>query len=201
MINFYNQTLYICSQLYQLMNLNKDLVKLFKDGDMLAFDTIYKNYCHRLYGFVYKFLKQEEDTEEIIQEVFVKLWESRSKIDVNLSFESYLFTVTYNSTISMLRKRIHETKYIDYVKSLQINYNSDEVFDLIQYDQINDRYLELLEKITPRQKEIFLLSRSEGLSHKEIAQKLDISENTVKNHIVNTLNYFKSNLKRYNHVG
>lgn len=182
------------------MKINKDLIILFKDGDVLAFDTIYKNYSHRLYGFVYKFIKQEEDTEEIIQEVFIKLWQSRSKIDLNSSFESYLFTITYNSTVSLLRKRVHETKYTDYIKSIQIKHEGDDIFDLIHFEEIKHKYEELLEQLTPRQKEIFLLSRTEGLSHKEIAQKLDISANTVKNHLVSTLNFFKTRLKNYNHI-
>jgi RNA polymerase sigma-70 factor, ECF subfamily len=58
-----------------------DLLNLLKKGDMRAFDTIYERYCKRMYGFVIRYIKQEEDAEEIVQEVFLKIWESRKRID------------------------------------------------------------------------------------------------------------------------
>jgi RNA polymerase sigma-70 factor, ECF subfamily len=161
---------------------------------MMAFDSIYSLYSKRLYHFVFRFLKQETDTEEIVQEVFIKIWEARSKIDVYTSFESFIFTIAYNTTISLLRKRVTEKKYFDYLMSVQINENEPDLVDEISYNELNESYHQLLNKLTPRQKEIFLLSREDGLSHGEIAKKLNISENTVKNHMVSALSYLKSNL-------
>jgi len=173
---------------------NKELLLLLRKGDMVAFDTIYKKYCKRLYRFVIQYVKQEADAEEIVQEVFIKIWETRSKIDAYLSFESFLFTITYNSAISLLRKRVHEKKYLEYLKSLQEVDSASELTDEIQFKELNDRVLFLLNELTPRQKEIFQLSREEGLTHEEIAKKLDISVNTVKNHMVSALNFLRTNL-------
>ncbi len=167
---------------------------LLKKGDMAAFDAIYYKYCRRLYGFVLRYLKQEEDAEGIVQEVFIKIWETRNKIDVYSSFESFLFTVAYNSTISLLRKRLAEIKSKEYLKSLQQFSSTVDVIDELQFKELNEKVQCLLKQLTPRQKEIYLLSREEGLTHKEIAQKLDISENTIKNHMVTTLKYLKSHL-------
>lgn len=139
-------------------------------------------------------MKQKEDAEEIVQEVFVKIWESRGKIDAYSSFESFLFTVAYNATISMLRKKASETKYIEYLKSLQHIDNTPDLADEIHFNELNGRVQSLLDELTPRQKEIFRLSREKGLSHDEIAEKLDISVNTVKKHIANTLAFLKSNI-------
>lgn len=161
---------------------------------MAAFDTIYNKYCHKLHEFVLTYLKQKEDAEEIVQEVFIKVWKSRDKIDIYASFESFLFTITYNATMSLLRKRVSETKSKEYLKSLQQTDPPEQVIDEIQFKELNQKVQSLLEQLTPRQKEIYLLSREEGLTHKEIAQKLNISESTVNNHLVTTLKYLKSHI-------
>ena len=161
---------------------------------MAAFDAIYNKYCHKLHEFVFMYLKQEEDAEEIVQEVFVKIWESRGKIDVYLSFESFLFTIAYNATMSLLRKRVSETKSKEYLKSLQKIDTNNQIIDEIQYKELDQKVKSLLERLTPRQKEIYHLSREEGLTHEEIAQRLNISESTVNNHLVKILKYLKTQL-------
>lgn len=173
---------------------NTELVKLLIKGDTIAFDAIYYKYCKKLHAFVMMYLKQEEDTEGIVQEVFVKIWQSRGKIDVNASFESFLFTIAYNATMSLLRKRMSEAKSREYLKSLQQINSSEEIIDEIQFKELNGKVQNLLKQLTPRQKEIYYLSREEGLTHGEIAIKLNISESTVNNHLVTILKYFKRNL-------
>nr|WP_321485460.1 RNA polymerase sigma-70 factor [uncultured Draconibacterium sp.] len=173
---------------------NIELVKLLKKGDITAFDIIYKKYSRRLYGFVFGYVKQETDTEEIVQEVFLKIWKSRNKINVYSSFESFLFTVAHNATVNVLKKRAIEQKYVDHVKSLQQIDNTYELTDEIQYKELVAKYQDLLKELSPRQKEIFHLSREEGLSHKEIAEKLGISTNTVKNHLVATISFLKKRI-------
>ncbi len=173
---------------------NTELVKLLKKGDMSAFDVIYKKYSRRLYGFVFRYVKQESDTEEIVQEVFIKIWQSRDKINVYSSFESFLFTIAHNATINLLKKRATEQKYLEHVKSLQQIEETYEIADEIHYKELKQKFQDLLNELSPRQKEIFLMSREEGLSHKEIAEKLGISSNTVKNHLVTTLAFLKKRL-------
>lgn len=173
---------------------NSELLNLLKEGNMLAFDAIYEKYCKRIFAFVVRYVKSETDAEEIVQEVFLKIWENKNKIDVYSSFESYIFTISYNSTISLLRKRVTEKKYIDYLKNLQVAEDVFELTDEVYYTELNGQIQSLLSELTPRQKEIFLLSREEGLTHDEIAKKLGISSNTVKNHIVTTLNFLRSKI-------
>lgn len=171
-----------------------DLLKLLKKGDIEAFDLIYNHYCHKLHNFVLMYLKQEEDAEEIVQEVFVKIWQSLEKIDVYASFESFLFTIAYNTTMSLLRKRLSETKSREYLKSMQQIDAANEVINEIQFKELNQKVQLLLNNLTPRQKEIYILSREEGLTHQEIAKKLNISTSTVNNHLVNTFKYLKSRI-------
>jgi RNA polymerase sigma-70 factor (ECF subfamily) len=141
-----------------------------------------------------RYIKVEADAEDIVQEVFIKLWESRNKLDAYTSFESFLFTITYNTTISLLRKRANEQKYLDHLKSIQQVQKAPDLIDEIQLNELNEQIQSLLEELTPRQKEIFRLSREEGFSHDEIAKKLDISLNTVKKHMSNSLCFLKSRI-------
>ncbi len=175
-------------------NSNTELLKLLRKGDISAFDIIYKKYSRRLYGFVFRFVKQEADTEEIVQEVFVKIWQGRDKINVYSSFESFLFTIAHNAMVNLLKKKATEQRYVDHVKSLQ---NIDEAYELtdeIHYNELKNKLHVLLNELSPRQKEIFKLSREDGLGHKEIAEKLGISPNTVKNHLVATLSFLRNKL-------
>lgn len=175
---------------------NTELVKLLKKGDMVAFDTIYERYFNRLYGFVFRYVKQKVDVEGIVQEVFIKIWETRSKIDVHSSFEYFIFTIAYNLTISLLRKRVIENKYVDHIKSLQQVKNADDILEDIHFKALEGKVQLLLNQLTPRQKQIFQLSREDGLSHREIAGKLNISVNTVKNHMVSTLSFLKRKIDK-----
>lgn len=172
---------------------NKELLLLIQKNDKVAFYNLYERYSKKLYGFVLRFLKQEADAEEIVQEVFIKIWESRNKIDVYSSFESFIFTVAYNATMSLLRKRMTENKYFEHLKSIQFE-NTSDIIEEIHFKELNEKIHSLLNELTPRQKEIFILSREEGLSHSEIAEKLNISVLTVKKHISNTLSFLKFNL-------
>ena len=170
---------------------NKEIIKLLKKGDRVAFYNIYEWYCKRLYGFVWRYVKIEEDADEIVQDVFLKIWETRSKIDIYSSFESFLFTITYNTTISLLRKRVNEKKYLN---SLQIISEAPDITNELYFTELSEQVNDLLDKLTPRQKEIFLLSRKEGLTQEEIAKKLNISLNTVKKHMTNSLSFLKSHI-------
>ena len=173
---------------------NKELLLLLRKSDRVAFYNIYERYCKRLYGFVFRYIKQEDDADEIVQEVFVKLWEARSNIDVYSSFDSFLFTIAYNTTMSLFRKRIKERKYLEYLQSIQQIENAPDIIEEIHFNELNSNFQSLLKQLTPRQKEIFLLSREEGLTHEEIAKKLGISVNTVKKHMTNTLTFLKNNI-------
>ncbi len=173
---------------------NTELLLLIQKDDRVAFYNLYERYSKRLYRFVLMYIKQEADAEEIVQEVFIKVWEAREKIDVHTSFESFLFTVAYNATISLFRKRVTEKKYLERLKSLQQFNNAPDIIDEIHYNALNEKVRSLLNELTPRQKEIFQLSREDGLTHEEIAKKLNISVNTVKKHMVNTLAFLKSHI-------
>ena len=173
---------------------NKELLLLLQKDDRVAFYNLYERYSKRLYGFVLQYVKRDADAEEIVQEVFIKIWEKRKTIDVYSSFESFLFTIAYNATISLLRKRVTESKYLAHLQSIQQVNDTAELTDELYFNELNEKLKSLLNELTPRQREIFRLSREEGLTHEQIAGKLNITLNTVKKHMTNTISFLKKHL-------
>lgn len=173
-------------------NFTNHLIIKLQLGDIEAFDEIYRHYFQKLYNFVLKFMKDTEETKEIVQEVFVKLWQNHNKIDIYASFDSYLFTIAYNTSISALKKKASQIKYAEYIKHKNDIFDASDGISELQYKELVEQLEISINKLSPRQKEIFNLSRIDGLLHNEIAEKLNISKNTVKNQIVTTLKYLKS---------
>lgn len=161
---------------------------------MLAFDKVYQIYSHKLYSFVFKILKSDSEAEDIVQEVFVKIWESREKLSDHKLLNSYLFTIAYNHSIDLIRKRIHNNKYLEHLKNAAILQESvSEITDL-EYNELSSQVEGLIHQLPERQREVYLLHREEGLTYPEIAEKLGISKNTVENHMVKALKYLRENM-------
>ena len=170
-----------------------ELVLKLQKGDVDAFDIIYKKYAGKLYGFTLKYLKSTDETEELVQSVFLKVWENYKTLKKETSFKSYLFTIAYNEICNTFRRRSHLQKFI----GEQLNdrsQTSNETEELIDYNSIRERVEQIVSKLPERQRTIFLKSREEGKSNKEIAIELDLSSGTVDNYISESLKFIRSNL-------
>ena len=174
--------------------IDSETIKQFKADDMSAFDIIYRKYSKKLYRFAYSIIKVKPDAEGIVHEVFIKVWEKRNKIDEYLSFESYLFTITYNTTISFIRKKVKENKFIEHLKSMQNPSIQSNIIPEIEYKELKDKSEKIIGLLPYRQKQIYKLNREEGLTYKEIAAKLTISINTVETHMERALRSIRKNL-------
>ena len=175
-------------------NTDKELAILIRKGDIDAFDKIYKKYSNRLYLFVFGILKSQKDAEDIIQEVFIKVWDKRGKINEYMSFQSFLFTIAHNTTISLIRKKIKETDFVSQIKSIQISEEKASNETEIEYKELKERLENTVSKLPQRQQQVYSLSRNEELSYKEIAKKLNISVNTVENHMVKALKFVREKM-------
>lgn len=157
-----------------------------REGDRAAFTVIFHFYNNRLFSFVYRFLKDREQTEEIIQETFLSLWMNREKIDTQYNMGSYLYTIARRLTLNQIRNTANSDRLKErlwHIIETAQNPTEESVFlaDL-------NRQLEHTISHLPRQQQlIFRLSRQEGLTHEEIARRFSISSNTVKNHLVQAL--------------
>ncbi|MEN8122722.1 MAG: RNA polymerase sigma-70 factor [Bacteroidota bacterium] len=174
---------------------DKELAVLIRDGDIAAFDKIYKKYSNRLYLFVFGIVKSQKDAEDIIQEVFIKVWDKRERINEHLSFQSFLFTISHNTTISLIRNKMKETDFVTHVKSIQSPVEKASSETEIEYKELKKQLESTLYQLPERQREVYSLSRDEELSYKEIAEKLGISVNTVENHMIKALKFVRENMK------
>ena len=166
-------------------------------GNLLAFNTLYKEYSGRLYRFALGYLKSEEEAEELVQEVFTKIWEKRADLKEELSFKSFLFTIAFN----IIRKHFRTKAYLSEYLKTGISDDMDmQTSQKITYDSLYQYITELVNQLPERRKEIFIKSRFEGLSIKEIAEKLKISHKTVENQLTDALKFIRTNLNRENHL-
>ena len=169
------------------------MVQKLQKGDVEAFDLVYEKYAGKLYGFTLKYLKSTDETEELVQSVFLKVWENYKTLKKESSFKSYLFTIAYNEICNTFRRRSHLQKFI----GEQLNdssQTSNETEELIDYNSIREQVDQIISKLPERQRTIFLKSREEGKSNKEIAIELDLSSGTVDNYISESLKFIRSNL-------
>jgi len=175
---------------------DKELMEEIRAGNMLAFDSLYRKYSKRLYKFSYSILKSKEEAENIIQDVFLNLWVNRDKVEKDSSVKYYIFTIAYNSAISIIRKKIKESHFIMDVKKLQDL--TEEPVDLqIEYNELNEKLNEIIDALPGRQKEIYLLHKVEGLKYIEISKRLNISVNTIENHMSRALKKIRKKLGNY----
>jgi len=175
---------------------DEELMHEIKADNMFAFDFLYKKYCKRVYKFGYSILKSTEESESLIQDVFLKLWENRHKVEKNSSVKSYIFTITYNSAISIIRKKARESEFVEYLKSLQV-INEEPVNIELEYIELKNKLDLVIEALPLRQKEVYLLHRIEGLKYSEIAERLNISVKTIENHMARALTTIREKLGDY----
>jgi RNA polymerase sigma-70 factor, ECF subfamily len=175
---------------------DEELMQEIKADNMLAFDVLYKKYCKKVYKFGYSILKSKEESENLMQDVFLNLWEHRHNVEKDSSIKSYVFTVTYNSAISIIRKKARESQFLEYLKSLQ-EINEDPVNLELEYSELRKKLEEIIKALPQRQIEVYMLHRVEGLKYNVISERLHISVNTVENHMSRALKTIRKKLGKY----
>lgn len=175
-------------------NINSNHIQELIAGNESAFDIIYETYCDKVYRLAFRFLKDREQSEEIVQECFINLWMSRQKLNPEGNIWLYLYVIAKRLSLNTLRQicqsRELTGKLINYIATVHNNTEEDVlVHDLEQFTE------KIINQLPKQQQLIFRLSRIEHLSHKEIADQLQISPNTVKNHMVEALKTLKSHLQ------
>lgn len=174
----------------------KDALRELRDNsDKTAFAYLYNLYWRKVYNFTKLYIVSSLDAEEIVQEVFVKLWENRASINVEQNFAGYLFIIIRNLIFNLSRKKLNEEFYkMSVLEAVEESYDMEGELDAANLKVYIDSLIALL---SPRQQEVFRLSRDRQLSHKEIAALLQISEKTVECHIAETLKFLKKNIRLY----
>lgn len=170
-----------------------NLASQIKNGNKEAYRQFYNLYSKKVYGFAYSYLKSASEAEEVIQVVFVKIWENRSEINDDLSLQSYLYKITINHIYNIFKfKKVRATAHND---QLLLGEKSDNsTLENIYFNNLQENINILIEELPEQRKMIFKLSRIKGLSHEEIAKKMAISVRTVESQVYKTLKFLKKNL-------
>ncbi len=165
----------------------------FKAGDVEAFRKIYDTFCDQLYRFAFSYLKDSFESQEIVQDVFLKIWEKRAELDVQKSLKSYLYRITVNKVFNELKHRIVRQKY-EQTTLLSGTASEETPETTLQFMELSERVEKLLNELPAQQRNIFILSRWKGLSNAEIAGQLNLSVRTVENQIYRASRFLKERL-------
>lgn len=166
-------------------------VMSLKAGNEQAFKVVYDHFSERLYGNLLRLVKSEDVARELLQEVFLKVWEKRHSIDPDKSFHAYLFRIAENLVYDFFRKIARD-------KKLQIHLlaHTTEVDSTYIEERSNNEYNDLLqqaiEALPPRRRQIFRLCKLNGKSYEEVALQLNISLSTISDHIVKATRFIRT---------
>ncbi|MDR3142765.1 MAG: RNA polymerase sigma-70 factor [Tannerellaceae bacterium] len=171
------------------------LVKQLKRGSEEAFTRLYLLYSGQIYGFALRLTKSAADAEDILQETFIRLWDNSAKLSPDAPFKPYLFKITYHLAIDYFRKQINSVDFQNFIESDYYQLAAEDTAEQqITLEEYRKQIAASVAKLTPRQQEIFRLSREEELSAREIGERLGISEKTVNNQLSLMLATLKTDL-------
>ena len=166
------------------------------DGNPIAIEELYDFYYPRLYHFSKTFLKLEDGIEDILQEVFLKIWQNRNGIKTTATFNAFIFTITRNLLLNELRSRLNNQKIMDKLGKLAVPIEYSFI-EQSEYHDLKENVDRAINELPIRQKEIFSLSRIQGYSHKEIAEKLNITTKAVEFHIAKAIVLLRKKLLNF----
>lgn len=177
------------------------LLKQISEGDEKAFNTIFSQYRDRLFAYLFAITKSKETAEEIVLDVFMKLWLGREIVTEIQNLQSFLYRIAHNKAIDFLRSAqrnpVQQNEIWDAIQSTAGETSSDH---LLNRHNVEAALNKAVEQLSPMRQKVFQLSREEGMSYDEIAGQLHLSRNTVRNHVAASLEFIRSYLqdKGYN---
>ena len=174
--------------------IEKELIEKVKMGNENSFNTLFYQYHGRVYNLCRKFLFSKEDAEEVVQTVFLAIWENRSQLDEEKPIIAYILVISKHCIYNFLRKSVYKKAYLEYLAT------KDEALEFVTEEDIyyNDLQVileQLMSKMPPKRKQIFQLCKLEGLSYREIAVQLSITESTVNTQISKALEFIRKHIE------
>jgi RNA polymerase sigma-70 factor (family 1) len=175
---------------------DRHLFERISEGEEQAFHLFFRRYHQRMVTFTGKVVKLPHVAEEIVQEVFIRIWENRGTLADIRNPEDYLFILIRNHALNHLcAAAIEERRREQLWEALE--QQAADMTSALEIKEAEAFFAKILAKLTPQQQLIFRMNREEGLSHLQIAEKLNLSRHTVKKHVANSMKIFKANLKYF----
>ncbi len=172
----------------------KGRFKSLKAGDSVLFEALYRNISPRLYSFVYSVIRNRADALDILQNVFLKIWDRRETIDFEDNFEAYIYTAARNMTYNFLRNKVYADVSCNGAAD-RAGAAPDPHAVMVQ-NEFSGMFGKVLDSLPEQRRRIFVMSRLDGMSYRQIAEKLSISENTVDTQIRRALKDFRQLLSK-----
>ena len=172
----------------------EEIIRRLKNEDKSAVDELFSYFYARLYHFSKSILKVENGIEDILQDVFIKIWLNRQKIGNAETFNAYVFTITKNEVLNLIRANLRDNTFRDelFLQAVAQEYQTQNP---LEFDEIKTAIDKIVACLPEKRQQVFILSRTDGLSNKEIAKQLNIAEKTVEDHITHSIRYLKNSLK------
>lgn len=169
------------------------LIGRLRDGDKEAFDVIYDKYGPSMLAYSLHLLNSNDDAEDVVQDVFLNLWRSRKDLKIVETLQPYLFTALRNRILNLWKSRLNSNLYNDYVKALH-EPGVQRDFENIEYREFERMVKDEIEKLPPTQRRVVSMSRLQNLDVEQIANKLGLSVQTIKNALSSGLKTLRQSL-------
>ncbi|HMR81702.1 MAG TPA: RNA polymerase sigma-70 factor [Niabella sp.] len=170
---------------------DENLLELIRNDDKTAFSEVYQRYAISLAEFCASRLHQIEDAHDVLQDLFVKLWENRHQLNVKGNLKNYLFSALRYRVIDKIRQNATRENYAEMIRPLLDIVHSNNPYEQLKAKDIKKHLEEQLDKLPKKTQRIYKLSREEQLSTKEIAEHLQLPEQTVKNQLTIALKHLR----------
>ena len=173
----------------------KTFVEQLRSSNIEAFEKIFKDFHENIFNFLFFKIGDTQTAEDILQDVFIKLWENRHNLKSDLSLASYLYTIAKNLTANYFR---HKKVVQNFQKELEFKIEQADYpsqISNLELHELNENFIAALEKLPEQQRTVFMMSRFDQLSYKEIAERLGISIKTVETHIGKALKTLRTSIK------
>jgi RNA polymerase sigma-70 factor (family 1) len=175
---------------------DEDLLLLWQNGNATAFDELFRRYFKPLYRYAYNNLQQSMLAEEIVMDVLLRIWKTNGQIQCPAGFKPYILRALKNAILNHFRSVAPKIiSWDDMASGEEIPANSVSPDHKLLHDETRELYLAALSSLSEKKREVFILSREESLTYKEIARQLNISVNTVENYMSASLHQVKEKMK------
>ncbi|MEE4215392.1 MAG: RNA polymerase sigma-70 factor [Bacteroidales bacterium] len=172
---------------------NKDISRRIRNGDIKAFEKLFRSSYNALVNYARTILKDTDTSEEIVQELFYVLWRDRKKIMINSSINAYLFRSVYNRCMHYIDHKKVVMRHEDEIRG-NITKAGEDPSERMNYIELHEKVNRIIERLPERAAKIFCMSRFEGMKYSEIAKELSISVKTVEANMGKALKEFRKEL-------
>lgn len=178
------------------MNLKDDLAlfQQVKNDDLAAYEVLYKKYIKELYRFAFSYLRDGQIAEEMAQEVFLYIWEKRGQIEIQTTLKTYLYSAVKNKCLNYIKLELPRQQSMEDVSEILLSVTSSAK-DEGENEQLKKHIQKAIDALPNKCRQIFILSKSAGMTYEEISEELDLSKKTVENQMGIALKKLRESLE------